>query len=345
MNTIARSETRGTKRADTEHNNIDDLKSRLPLPDLMKKLGLSEYAQASCKSPFRQDEKPSWGIFEREGRWHWKDLGTNESGDEINFLARYLGLNEEFDFPMLLHIYEHFADGLPLRARTSSTRVNKPNCTGFQKGALEQLARLSALRGISVEALQFVQEREVLIFGQWHGHEVFGVKDSSERILEVRRLDGQMFPAEGSLTERKSHTIRYSQKSWPVGILQTKNQPMIVLVEGLPDFLAVHQIILDEGAVDRVAPVAMLSANVRIAAEALELFRGKHVRMLPHADVAGRNGAVEWKQQLQEAGASKVDFVDFASVKAVDKSIKDLNDFLPLHVAGYRNDPETWRVL
>jgi hypothetical protein len=345
MNTNSNQALAPTGSPEANHNEIDTLKSRLPLPDLMKKLGLGEYAKPSCKSPFRQDQNPSWGIFERDGRWYWKDLGTNESGDEINFLARYLGLKEDFDFAVLVHIYKHFADGLVPKERTVSTTTRKPNREGFGKGAAEQLARLSGLRGIRVDALELAQERGFLVFGLWRGYEVFGLTDASGRILEVRRLDGQLFPAGDALAERKSHALRHSQKSWPVGILQGKDRPMIMLVEGLPDFLAAHQIILDEGAVDRVAPVAMLSANVQIHKDALEHFRGKHVRMFPHADDAGQNGAAQWKQQLTEVGASKVDFIDFSLVKVEGKAIKDLNDILPHHLAGYRNDPETWRLL
>ncbi len=61
---------------------IDQLKEKLPLPDLMERMGFGEHAVASCCSPFREDKNPSWGIFRNpSGIWLWKDHGTDQTGD------------------------------------------------------------------------------------------------------------------------------------------------------------------------------------------------------------------------------------------------------------------------
>jgi len=104
---------------------------------------------------------------------------------------------------------------------------------------------------------------------------------------------------------------------------------MIVLVEGIPDFLAAHQIVIEEGRQGCVAPVSMLCASVSIAEPALPLFKGKHVRLFPHADEAGVKAAKKWSQQLKAAGVAKMDCYDFARVKvAPNEHVKDLCDLI-----------------
>ena len=73
---------------------MDECKQRLPLPALMSKLGFgSEFQKASCRSPFRDEKNPSFGIFQHEGRWFFKDHGTDESGDEVTFIELALGIS------------------------------------------------------------------------------------------------------------------------------------------------------------------------------------------------------------------------------------------------------------
>ena len=73
----------------TTRDLVEEARRRLPLPELLVLLGLEHCCRRSCKSPFRQERRPSFGIFERDGRWWWKDHGTGEHGDEIGFLARW----------------------------------------------------------------------------------------------------------------------------------------------------------------------------------------------------------------------------------------------------------------
>ena len=75
---------------------IDDMKTRLPLPQLMGRLGYGEeFQKRSCRSPFRDEKKPSFGIFTHEGRWYYRDFGANLSGDEISFLKEIKGLDDK----------------------------------------------------------------------------------------------------------------------------------------------------------------------------------------------------------------------------------------------------------
>ena len=75
---------------------IDEMKTMLPLPQLMGRLGYGEeYQKRSCRSPFREEKKPSFGIFKHEGKWFYRDFGANLSGDEISFLKDLKGLDDK----------------------------------------------------------------------------------------------------------------------------------------------------------------------------------------------------------------------------------------------------------
>lgn len=303
------------------------LKIKCPMPMLLAKLGLAAYAKRSCPSPLRPDHNPSWGIIQREGGWYFKDHGNDDSGDEVTLIARLKGWDEQRDFKRIVDFYGETANKTgpaeQLTVDYPQPPASPPDLSGYSPGTEEQLRRLSLLRSISVEALQLASERGFLIFGRCFNCEVFGLKDSSGALAEVRRLDGQLFPAFNSLPAHKSHTVRGSRKSWPLGLLESTTAPSIVLVEGLPDFLAAFDFMLREGKVNTVAPVTMLSATVSIEDTALEHFHNKRVRMFPHNDAAGIKAAENWTEQLTGI-ASTIDYFNFSQFPNIN-DLADLN--------------------
>ncbi len=228
-----------------------------------------------------------------------------------------------------------------------------PDRTGFTTGRANQIQRLADLRPYHREGLEWATERGVLVFGQWNGFDCHAVTDRSERLLELRRMDGQLFPAVPGtpLGERKGHAVKHSQKSWPLGALESADFAAVALVEGLPDFLTAHYVTLWEQASHhakrdvRCVPIAMLSSSPAIHADALPLFRGKRVRIFAHSDGAGLNGAAKWQAQLQSAGAALVDVFDFSAYRRTDGSpVNDLWEFVhDLHPDDQAN-PVTWRA-
>jgi hypothetical protein len=330
----------------------DALKARCPLPILMKRIGLSKYAKGSCHSPLRDDEKPSWGIFEEGGHWYWKDLGTGDHGDEITFLARYFEKDVKKDFKELLERYTRYAqqpdddEDVVIKSEKSVTSKAKPDCSGFGRGSEMEIQRVSQTRRIKTEALEWAQSRGVLLFGTWREYGVYGITDITGKAMALRRLDGKMFPAGGHLQERKAHVIKNSAMNWPIGIIEAKDCERILLLEGVPDFLAAHQVIMDENAKDTVAPVCMLSASVDIDSEALPFFKGKQVRIVAHVDEAGIKAAVKWQKQLLAACSGMVDIVDLSKVEVTDGTkIKDLNDFLPYHGDSISKCEKKWILI
>lgn len=322
---------------------LDQLKQQCPLPTLMEHLGLGKYAKASSKSPFRADHNASWGIFTTDKGWRFKDHGTGDSGDEIAFLANHLRLDQRENFPLLLGVYRaaamkvgshppataHSVPTLPTRESAGISLL--PDKTGFGPATNDQPQQLAELRGFSVESVNWAVERGVLVFGDWHGLQCYGVCDSSGRLVELRRLDGQNFPAVGQLQERKSHTLKHSQKSWPLGLPEAHEASNVLLVEGLPDFIAAHELILAGQLVQQWAPVAMLSAGTQIAAEALSDFNGKRVLICFHNDPGHQGGqaALNWRKQLQSANGAQISLLDTRKLSvAANGSIKDLNDYV-----------------
>jgi len=150
--------------------------------------------------------------------------------------------------------------------------------------------------------------------------------DADRRLAEARRLDGEMFPAIGNLGERKSHTLRGSCKSWPLGM----NPPGITvppglpvwLVEGGPDYLAACDVLMQSAR--EFLPVAMMGAGQNIHAEALPFFQDREVRILAHPDESGLAAAKNWHKQLAAVGARP---------RADQLQGGDLNDLVKLHGA------------
>jgi hypothetical protein len=156
--------------------------------------------------------------------------------------------------------------------------------------------------------------------------------DQSGRCMEARRLDNHKYPPINDLLERKAHTIRNSQKAWPVGIQPVAKYlelcRIIALVEGSADyFAALHFAQVFD--VPGVLPVAVLSRTVkRFHPQSLDRFGGRRIRILPHSDhdQGGYRSAILLGKQLQKLGC-EVDAFKFEGLRKVDGSpINDLND-------------------
>ena len=104
-----------------------------------------------------------------------------------------------------------------------------------------------------------------------------------------------------------------------------------MLVEGGPDLLAAFHFAQLAGLEDKIGVVAMLGAGMSVHDEALPLFAGKHVRIIPDADPPGKKAADRWAGQLNAVGA-EVDTVNLEGLRtASGTSVKDLNDCCLIH--------------
>jgi CHC2 zinc finger len=73
---------------------IDEAKRRLPLPELMRRLGHDEkHIGKTALCPFHSDEHPSFSVFEGKDGWQHKRFVGCSSGDEIAFLEKALNVS------------------------------------------------------------------------------------------------------------------------------------------------------------------------------------------------------------------------------------------------------------
>lgn len=73
---------------------LEQAKQRLPLPELMAKLGFAEQAKKSARCPFHEDRNKSFSVFQRpNGEWSWNCFAGCGGGDEAAFLARVESLS------------------------------------------------------------------------------------------------------------------------------------------------------------------------------------------------------------------------------------------------------------
>ena len=146
--------------------NIEEARQRLPLPELMAKLGLGDYAKSKSKSPFRDEKTPSFGIYNLEGRWRWKDHGTGEGGDEIDFLAK-LGNKSNHDAMLA---YSELA-GMPIHEKRPEParfkiKTSTPTASDWSKykGAAtdEFLQSLAGQRSLSFNIMKIARDNDIL---------------------------------------------------------------------------------------------------------------------------------------------------------------------------------------
>ncbi len=330
------------------HHDIPALKERLLIPEVWLKLNLEGEPAAACRSPFREDKNPSFSIS-KDGR-KWKDFGTGQGGDVIDFIA----MARQISTAQALKVFLELAGvqrQIPGRtAKSDSTRRTsfkekvtallppqaQPQPEGLrvplQNGTEADRRLVAESRHITPEAVSLALALRTLTFSIVQGYRCWLLVDAEERCIEARRLDGMPFTSCGTLGRRKAHTLRGSRKDWPLGAAVLRRLPQfrtLLLVEGGPDYLAALHFANELERWD-VLPVAMLGrgTGARIDPAALELMRGRRVRIYPHndADGGGVKSARQWAYQLREVGC-EVDIFDFTLLHRTDATpLKDLND-------------------
>ena len=311
---------------------LAEAKARLNIHALWNHFDFAGKPSASCRSPFRQDDKPSFSV-NADGTL-WNDFATGEAGGAVDFLQRASGLPQKDACRKFIALAGGSSALTPHSARQQSKPADtkpKPVFPDFNAGTPAEIQRLASLRKIGREGIEFASERGLLWFAMLKDLPAWIVTDSARVNAQARRLDGQQWEHIGA----KAGTLPGSWASWPVGIVEAQPFPAIAICEGGPDLLAAFHFIMCEGRESNCAPVAMLGAYQRIHADALPLFTGKRIRIFGHADEAGRGAVERWSAQLASVGAD-VDAFSFAGLHQGDgKPVKDLNDSLLMDVGSF----------
>ena len=310
---------------------IEEIKGRLTIPDVWRVLQLPGEPGKSCAAPTRADKKPSFSVFD-EGR-RFRDHATGDGGTVIDFIQ--LALNVPLE-GALKWAREQCGGVMPSCAPVvhGPSKEAKPKPPPkLRPGTEAELEDLSERRGFELATLLDAQARGLLGFANVFGKVAWFVSDPCGRIMEGRRLDGELWEAFGAMPARKVHAFGHG-KTWPVNLDAAAKLPKLALCEGGPDALAALEIVRREGKAESVGVVSMLgAANTRFDAEALPLFRGKVVRIFCHADEAGRKAAKAWARALVDAGAGCVDAFDLSWLVRLDglpgKDVADLLNIAP----------------
>ncbi len=336
---------------------IADIKTRLPIPEAWRLLGLPGEPGRCVASPFRSDRHPSFSIFD-DGRRFKDHSGASPGGDVLDFIAAALRSDTA---GALKWAREALGGGVvppsvrpraigSLDGRTDAPPRKLPPLRLALAGELEALARL---RGFRVPVLTTAQDAGLLRFipaeRTW-GAVSWAVTCPALRVVEARRLDGIPYPerrwtdqtGEHSLPSRKCHAwaVTPLAKAWPVNQAATALCRAIAFCEGGPDLLAALHFIEREAATDTAAVAMLGAANGRLAAECLPAFAGKRVRIFAHDDPAGYAAAARWARQLREAGA-EVDAFSMATLERHDgQRGKDLCDLLHMGPDSFETFPE-----
>ncbi len=305
------------------------LKDRLLIPEVWQSLGLPGTATPRCRSPFRPDKTPSFSIY--DGGRRWKDFASGAHGDVIDFIAAA----RQVDVREATRLFLELA-GVPRKTSAPPPpRAQQQPCLPVPRdtGTAEMRQQVADTRQLAPDAVSLALGLHTLTFGTVRGFPCWILTDDEGRIAEARRMDGLPFPAEGTLGQRKAHTLPGSRKSWPVGVAALRRLPNIrtlLLVEGGPDYLAAlhFAVTLDQW---DVLPVAMLGrGTTTIDPEAVELMRGCRVRVYAHrdADGGGLASARAWASQLASQGGCEVDIYQFDDeLQRTDgRPVTDLND-------------------
>ena len=309
-------------------------KARLNIHGLWRHFGFDGEPKASCRSPFRDDYKPSFSV-NADGTL-WNDFATGDAGDAVDFFQRASGLSQKDACRKFIELAGGHFTPAPRAARPQRAEAKpKPVFPDFTKGTAADFKQLASLRNIGREGLEFAGKRGLLWFATLKDCPAWIVTDAARVNAQARRMDGQEWEHIGA----KAWTLPDSWASWPIGITEAQPFPAIALCEGGPDFLSAHFLVLWEQASHHTkwdvqcSPVMLAGASQRIHANALPLFTGKRVRIFGHDDEAGRGAVERWARQLASVD---VDAFSFAGLRQGDgKPVKDLNDSLLMDAGSF----------
>ena len=336
---------------------IEQIKGALTVAQAWHALALPGAPAKCCRTPWREDRRPSFSVFDESRRWH--DHSTGQGGDVVDFVkeAAQLTTTEAVRWCAAHAGLRTDGSAAPLprkrvieRRRQMPERKPEPWPT-LRAGTLEEKKALATLRGFSIGGIELAESRGLLHFGvydapcawrqHWTDTAFWAVTDTARRLVELRRMDGAHWPEKDGTAHRKAHTIGHG-KDHPVGITESAQFPIVAVCEGAPDFVACHDLALQLCTAERVGVCAVLGAGVnRLALECLHHLQGKHVRLYPHCDEHGLRALRQWAQQIKEAGAAVVDAFDLDGITTRQGTQgKDLADLLNIHPDCLRANPQ-----
>jgi len=339
---------------------LDLAKERLDIPRLAELRGWDWTPGKTCRIPYKQDRNASGSVMEDGRLFH--DFTSGATMDAPALLALVEGMANNAACKLFIELAGVKPGDVPRDSRrpqssppamvqAAATSRVKPRLPYLAKPGPDDVARIAALRGLSVEGVALAARRGFLYMATLNNRRCWALTDPSRWLCQLRPLDGKPFVKQDG-GKFKARTCKGSWGAWPLGCIEAKRFASVAFVEGGGDFLAAFHFIHLEDAGSTCAPVGMLGAGHRIPDAALTYFQRKRVRIFAHVDEPNPRGerpgweaAARWEAQLTEAGARVTTF-DLSGLTQSDGSpVGDLNDLARISAEDFEGDPELSAVM
>ena len=290
--------------------------------DIVREEGSCIYARCPACAELGHDRKKEHLIIYENGSYNcikygpdelhnrriWQIAGLNSKGGGIAAISRPRVANQRADLKVVRQ--------LPKLLRLQWLECKRICLTrGWSLDTMPALFELSD-RGLLCTAELWDKEF-------WH--DAWVIYDLTFRGLQAKKLYGKDWGC------GKVKTLAGSSSKWTIGAAKIEQRPIVVLCEGMPDFVAVLGVAeFERVPLADIAPVCVAGAGNCIHSDALPHFTKKRVRIIAHPDEAGQKAARGWAKQLRSVEA-KVSLFTFGDVVRKDgKLVKDLADYLTL---------------
>jgi len=185
---------------------ISEAKCRLPLPQLLAKIGDAEHGKKSSRCPFHEDTNNSFSVFQvSDSNWLWKCFAGCGTGDGVEYLKKRFRLST--GEAICRYCVEA---GLKVRhsAQPKAPTFNWQSCVAAFNG--EHQRKLAEWRGYSLEFVKWLHSRGLV--GLRDSHIAFPVQDGEGKIVGC-------------------HCCNQEEHSWWYAPKGTKTRPLLLPAE------------------------------------------------------------------------------------------------------------------
>ena len=283
--------------------------------------GIEVRERGLSRCAFHADSTPSMSVSPsgKFGADLYNCFGCGAAGDVVGFLSRLVGVDRRTAVKALLRGFAPLGKIVPAPVGPTPGALADVSAYSLDRGERCDYLSLSKLRGISVPALQLAAERGLLRFGVYAQERAWAVVDLKVGSLQFRPLRPGLW-----FGRHKALSVKGACSRAAVGIDGLADASTIHLVEGGPDLLAAHEVMMTTEGLrpSKEAAVAFLGASIDPSRADCERFEGKDVVIWSHADVPGLESSKRKASLLGPHARSISVFV----ASDLTPGAKDLND-------------------
>jgi len=289
-------------------NIFAEAREKYTIEDLWLAFGYCGTPKGTVKSPFRDERQASFSIHSDGNAW--KDHSTSESGDVIEFVRHALGkcdyntVRDWLGERLGIERFDAPSSKKSTKAQQARKMILWPN--GIRDGNTGAWDAFATSRGIAQSTAWVLVKSGIVRPCTLDGLDCYIVTDPSYRAAEIRRVDGKPFG------QSKAFPLRGVDKSWLPGaelLRQAPQETGVIITEGATDLLAAVDLYAryrrNNGRTESWQSVTLLGASCRtLHPEAIELIRGRYVRLVPDADDAGDRMREHWENLFRRLGCT-----------------------------------------